>query len=675
MPLHRFIVAFLALGIGLLGCSDSTAPDNSFVVTVTVDTPPTGNISLTPNGEPQINCTFFLTAQAKGKGKAVWQGATAIWFMGSNRSVAVDTTSNTAAVVHSAFGADSIGGGSALHSEWTMSAGAPFEATLSFAYTAPNGQTSATSTHLICGPTPDGAVVPTLTQLSVPSTTGEIKIGDTVSVTFAATSSSGIWESIVDVTGGFFATQVIGEVMQTSVNHTVKFVVPNGILPGIPLTLTVRSYDAALVGAAKSINTQLQFVDRTPPTVSVASMPSGAYAVGDTITIDATGTDDNALGWLVYSFGAPASLRDSVPVPPRTPQQHWLVQIPVTSGWVGSPALSVYVRDAAGLTSQVLTSPTALSIYPRVTHPTTSPLSLSDFATDDILYDEKRDLMYVGVPEARVVVFSPSTMTLSAPIALPGSPAGMDLSLSGDSLLVAMPSVGRIAVVDLAHPGAPLGMIKLTALDSLINPYPNPNLHPSGLRIAANGKMIVLLTGPTGSNDQTVEVDLTTGAQRIRTDANELHSLAPAWTRDMGRTNDRSRIYILGGCGAYYDAATDSFFLCRGSFGAPFMGVTVDATGTRLTRGSVVLDRDMFTLYDPGYINGQRPYAAISSDDATLYFGVGPTIRTMRWSDKTLLESIPIPLNAERVFVAPSGAWLLAFQSTNGARVTRVDLR
>ena len=47
----------------------------------------------------------------------------------------------------------------------------------------------------------------------------------------------------------------------------------------------------------------------------------------------------------------------------------------------------------------------------------------------------------------------------------------------------------------------------------------------------------------------------------------------------------------------------------------------------------------------------------------------------MRFSDKVMLERIPIPVSAKRMFVAPSGAWVLVFQNSYGARVTRVDVR
>jgi hypothetical protein len=39
-----------------------------------------------------------------------------------------------------------------------------------------------------------------------------------------------------------------------------------------------------------------------------------------------------------------------------------------------------------------------------------------------------------------------------------------------------------------------------------------------------------------------------------------------------------------------------------------------------------------------------------------------------------MLERIPIPVTVNRLFVSPTGQWILAFESNGEARVTRVDL-
>jgi hypothetical protein len=185
--------------------------------------------------------------------------------------------------------------------------------------------------------------------------------------------------------------------------------------------------------------------------------------------------------------------------------------------------------------------------------------------------------------------------------------------------------------------------------------------------------MLVMLSWPSQANDQVVEVDLTTGAQRVRSDARNLATVYPYWTRYMGRSNDHSRIYSVGPCVAIYDSASDTFQACLGGSGSAYMGMTFDAAGTLLTRGSGVFDQNLQGVYDAN-VHGVEEYAAISPDGATVYMGGTKEIRSMRLSDKTMLQRMLIPINAERLFVSPSGTWVLAFQSTNGARVTRIDL-
>jgi hypothetical protein len=669
------IAATIALLVALGGCGETTAPNKNFSVSVAIDGTPAWNVVDSPNG-PVMTCTAGMTVTGHGSGRATWTGASEYYFIGADRSTSVDTSHNAATDLASAFGVTDIGDDESHHTFWIFKFSAPFDVTMSIEYLMPDGRTpNSSGVHFTCGPSVQGAVVPTVTQISVPSMTGQLNVGDTVSVTYAESGSTGIWASIIDITGTFQSEQVLAEKMATSVNRTVKFVVPpNGNAPGVPLTVSVRAFDAALVGSAKSLETHLAFVDRTPPVISQPAGWTGAYAVGDTLMLGANATDDNLLGWLVYQLGAPANARDSVAAIAGRAGEYFSVNIPIRPEWIGSPTLSMYVRDAGGLTSQILTAPAPLVIYPTVDKSTTPVLSLSQNPADDIAYDAKRDLMYVGIPsDNKIAVFSPSTMTAQSSISLPGTPAGMDLSLSGDSLLVAVPSANEIAVVDLTRPTAPPGSIKLTVLDTVASALASMPLLPSGLRIAANGKMLVMLSWPSQANDQVVEVDLTTGAQRVRSDARNLATVYPYWTRYMGRSNDHSRIYSVGPCVAIYDSASDTFQACLGGSGSAYMGMTFDAAGTLLTRGSGVFDQNLQGVYDAN-VHGVEEYAAISPDGATVYMGGTKEIRSMRLSDKTMLQRMLIPINAERLFVSPSGTWVLAFQSTNGARVTRIDL-
>ena len=200
---------------------------------------------------------------------------------------------------------------------------------------------------------------------------------------------------------------------------------------------------------------------------------------------------------------------------------------------------------------------------------------------------------------------------------------------------------------------------------------------PDRLRIAANGKMLVLLDHSTTNKDYVIEVDLTTHTQRFRTDARQPATYVD-WWGDVARTSDRSHIYIVGSCSTRYDAATDSFTPSASGF-SPVVtnGISVDAVGDRVAAGRIVEDSNLGLVWaimpDPS-----QPPTLLSPDGSEVYFGVLANLTLARIADQTYLERIPLPLTPGRLFMAPNGRWLLAFGAkdinTAGAYVTRVDL-
>jgi len=667
-----------ALLLVALGCRDGTAPnDNTLDVTLALDGAPIQSITDTPDG-PKISCDVNLIATARGKGTAAWTGAKALWYIGRNRATAVDSTFNSSGDVEDGFGGSGgIDAGETLRTTWTFHDAVPFEVSFSFSYETDKGGLGAATTRFRCGPDPATAVTPSVASITVPTPTSGLKVGDTVSVSYHETSSSGVWVSDVQITGAFLAEQWVGEHLTTNVDRTVKFVIPSGMTPDLPLVVWVRAYDAALDGAERSLQTQLTFTDVTPPTIGLPWNISGQFAVGDTLALTANAYDDNLLGWLVWSLGPPANARDSVAATPGHAYEMLTANVVIRPEWLGTPIASLYVRDAAGHTSTtVSTQPDALRFYPVTERATTQPLVLSPVGdADDMVYDAKRGLMYVGLPnDYQIGVFAPSTMTAQPPIVLSGPFGGMDLSLSGDSLLVAVPAADAIYVFDLTHPSAPPSTLRLTVLDTASN-YRGGPFRPSALRIAANGKMLVFLTYPTTSNDQVVEVDLATGEQRVRTDARMLTTVDPLWTRYLGRSPDRSRIYAVGMTAGIYDATSDTFTISLSGSLSTCTGMTFDNSGTVLTRGNEVRDQDLHRLAEL-YFAGVAVCVAISPDGSTVYeTDGGANMRSMTLATQLMIERVPLPLTPDRLFVDPGGDWLLAFKTRQGAKVTRVDLR
>jgi hypothetical protein len=679
------------------GCHGTTEPGNSLQVTFDVSGPDTTFIGEDFNGEPEISCTFHLTAHATGHGKADWQGGRTIWYAGVDRSVPFDTTGNDPADLYEAFGgARSISAGETLHGLWTVAANVPFEATLEADYTVGAAPTSHASTHFACGPKPRSAPAPVVTSVTVDPPNGNLQIGDTVRVTYHETGAAGVWMTVIDASGAFTAEQIVSEFLATSVDHTVKFVVPTASRIGVPLTIDVHAVDPWLQATGRTLATQLAFADNVPPQLVSTSLEgsllatsttglAGQFGVGDTITLHAYATDNNALGWLVYSLGAPANVRDSAAVTMASPTYPWDWRIVVPPEWAGTPVMSVYVRDAGGLASAAMNSqPGALRFYPRVALPTTAPVQLTTLdRLSDIAYDAKRDLVYAGIISSnQIAVLSPSAMTVQPPIMLPGPPAQMDLSLSGDSLLVAIPSQNAVVVVDLTNTAKPPATIPFTAGAST-TPSTTWPFAPSHLRVAANGTMLVLPDHLTHAVDQVVEVNLTTGTQRIRTDAHPLNGTYD-WWGDVERTVDRTHIYMLGSCSSHYDVSSDTFSQCGPNLpatGAITFPMSFDAAGDRITYGDYVLDADVNMLWAPTGTVENPPPAVMAVDGTAEYIATGQSLTMARIADRALIERVPLPLIPNRMLMAPNGKWMLVFSWTSfrleagpGTRVVRVDL-
>lgn len=253
----RVLVCVVTCAVAAASCGDVTAPPRPFVITLRVDSAAAPVIVDTPNG-PQIVCNVRLVASASGNGTAQWQGGTSYWYTGAQRTTAVDSTAIASNDISATFGGDgAIAGGETRRASWYFVSAAPFDLSIDFAYRTAGGSSGTARTRLRCGPDPATAVPPAITSVTLSRTSGELRAGDTVSVSYRETSSSGVWVTYVAASGAFAARQVVGEHLATSVDRTVQFVVPPQSSLGVPLTITVQAYDAALGTRATSLPTQL----------------------------------------------------------------------------------------------------------------------------------------------------------------------------------------------------------------------------------------------------------------------------------------------------------------------------------------------------------------------------------------------------------------------------------
>ena len=669
------IVLLLAALSTATGCRDSTAPDGRLVVALRAEPQGPGRTTEDASG-PSIVCDVDLVAKTRGRGTATWQDATFYWYFGADRRTPVDSTSMSAEEIRDSWGKTGIGSTDSLRTTWEFSADAPFEVRVDMRYlTAGNATPATATTRFACGPVPTGATqLPTITVVTPPTGGNELQVGDRLTIGFTANAPQGLWTSGIVVRGPFEARQVFEEHGATSTSRSVTITVPHGSRLGVPLVIEAFATDAAFQKVVRAIPTQARVVDRTPPEFHFAfldpfpaSQLGGQFGVGDTLRIEVSALDNNALGWLIYSLGAPANVRDSVAAAPLQASQRWTVRIPIRPEWVGSPVLSLQLRDAAGLLSELrTTAPDGLRIYPTVARPLSAVVNVPQFGWNltDMRYDARRRLLYIGGgPENRITVVDVATMTLAPSLQLPSQFAGFDLSPGGDSLIVVLPASRSLAVIDLARPSSAPTLIPLTVLD---NAGAGLVPMPSAIRIASTGVAIVLLSSATGSGDYTISVDLRSGTQRIRSDARGTQTLPVG---GLEWVPDRSRIAILGFCTRSYLAATDAFTACGPPAQSDALAMTFDDAGTRLSFGSHVVDAGFNLIRS---MHDQR--VVVTSDGQYLLGSGNGYVTKMRIADGIFEERWPVPFAVGQLFRTPDGNWLLAFDLARG-RIVRVDLR
>jgi hypothetical protein len=518
----------------------------------------------------------------------------------------------------------------------------------------------------------------------VAPTTGELQRGDAIEVTYAANSAWGLWETTIDVSGPFTLKQVVVENGAQNASRTVRLQVPPGAQHGVPLAVSIRTLDAGYQQGVRSVLTQVVVVDNIAPRIDLAMLPTGSsnqlagqFAVGDGVQLFVSAADNDILSWLVWELGAPANARDSIAAPPNQTSAVWNAMLKVKPEWVGSPILSLYVRDAAGHRSATLTTaPDSLRFYPLVIRSaTTTPASTVNSYNDlnEITFDPRRQLFYILPAQGTsIMVLDAATMTYRAPIALPAVPGGMDLSASGDSLIVALPVARSLAVVDLTQPTAVTTISLSAVLDSAGAFYPTMATAPAIIRVAANGKALVSLVNRTSSGDGMLEVDLRTLRQRLRTDA---RSTVPYTLNATIASPDRSRIAQWDvGCSRFYVVATDAFTPCAGNFAAVFQPrhIAFDAAGSRMSLGNVAFDAD-FRMLKEGRVLSSMSTGTISADGAYLYLGLNGAVTKMRIADGAMIERFTVPVNPQRLIASPAGDWLMVLDGN--MRGARIDLR
>ncbi len=527
---------------------------------------------------------------------------------------------------------------------------------------------------------PLGPTINTFTVLPSPA-----RIDDSVTVSYDVADLEGItYTEIVyeDAALALHRDSVAGG-GASHVSRTVRIPTPSLLVDRWTVELQVVGH----LRQETSDSVVLHFL--TPPTMGGYYLGPDANPTalpGDTVRffVGAGVGDlhDARITWLGYEVGPPVNARDSAPASGQNATDTFAVQM--DRAWITGqtylPYISFFARDAFGYRTRYYPACCQFLVIDAIRRPTvTVPLG---GRVSDVVLDTTRGRLYLSQPDSgRILVLSIGTMTFETPIALSGRPSGMDLSLSGDSLLVGLYSTRELGVVNLVTG-------QIDRIPIVLSGF--PDLGPDRVKEAANGKVFLSITfAGSGYGGQLIEYDLNTGQQRRRLEPGLSGALTEA--TGMARVGDASRLVLLleDACcpvnAQTYTAAIDSFSPLHGVLN--FFGdrVSSDRAGRYLLFANRLWTSDyqfVRNYAESTYVyrfNGIADESALSGDGAAAFFASLYGYYQVRLADDSVLERVRVSLKPndlsrvfDRIVLLPDGQTLIGVGAYG---VARVDLR
>jgi hypothetical protein len=588
---------------------------------------------------------------------------------GKDRSTAFDSSTAPAVDVGRAWGASSIAAGGRQTTTWNVWASVPFSGAIEFQYRVAGGPDRTANLKFDCGPAiVPGADPPAITEIATYAMTPDLEPGGVLKVYYTATSPIGVWKTAVLVSGPCEVYQEFDETLGKTVSRLTAITIPSTCEPGAQVDVTVYATDAVLDRRARQVSSPYQLVDKTRPWLRAATgpRPSGPYFAGDTIDFLVEAGDNNrvrSIAWEVRPFGS----QDSIVSPPAG--ERVKVRIPVRSTWSGPAELRYVARDASGLVSDTIVAAMgSVGIYPAADRPATM-LEIDDYAggSAEEVVDLKRGVVYLMQQGRRQVsVMSLASMNIVSTISLSLYPGTIDLTSSGDSLLVALPELGALGVVDLRRTDRRLEI--MTIDPNAGYPFAKPS-SISEVRSLANGKAFLVVPSDPGTR-RLVELDLATGAQRYRLDVGGIGSgglIGGSFVEGalLTRSSDGSAMSVRSGdCVQRYDTATDQFSPCVKPQTLGEVS-SADASGQRFAIGP--------DLYDAGWRHlrrieplpgGSGVGSSLMPDGRELYLPYASRLVRANADDGRILDGQRLPVRPSRVRVSPDGRFVIAVGSS-----------
>ncbi|HEX2079476.1 MAG TPA: hypothetical protein VHG08_17245 [Longimicrobium sp.] len=584
------------------------------------------------DGGQSVGClfTFSLAATGDAGATAVWTGGMLRFFLGPDRTTPFDSLALTAAEVAEAFGSGTIQAGERKSAEFGFLASVPFGMEGEFRFKVQESEAQGAAKAYVPCVVPvqeANSAPPAVSGVNVILPPGPLEPGDSIRVTWNASSTTGLWESGVLVSGAFQAWRRFADTYQKQVAHEVVLVVPNRVPLGEPVQVQVYAIDLLVRTVGALPVTTPPVTDVTPPVLTAVGVlgdaygeKTGEYPAGSRVHVTLTALDNHALAYAVYEAGpAGALVRDSVAAGAGGP----VVEFDLTLGWTGEGELRVWVRDRAGNRSAAVgPTPGGLRTYP-VRSATIQEADLPG-AVNSFAVSSARGQVYVASTEPALYFYSLDPLARVAQVDLPAAPLQVDVSADGGTLVARLRGTTTLSVVDVDSR-------RVTGV-----PLPNVDL-VYGFAIAANGRVLVLARRTDGQ-DVVVEHDLATGVQRVRTDAPEV----PYPFVGVAASLDRSRLLLGGGC--VYRSDTDAFGPCEDMGAGRYVG---GAGGALWGHGTGVVDAALQPLLSIPYPG----VSALSADNRYAYVENFDLVRRVRIADGKVEDALEA-----RGFIAPQAS-------------------
>ena len=670
--------ALLAASLLVLGaCGDGpTSPKSTVRVAVAVSSIEGPRFSSNQSGDPVVSCRVNLRAVATGEGSATWSGARLRFYIGPNHQSLVDSASFSGEEIGQSWSQDGhIGAGQTQNTYWDMTAAVPFYVTLDYRYRAPNRGEDTTSASFWCGtPGSLSAPAPVITALSVTPPTGELAAGAPITVTYTVSAPAGLWRTDVVVSGPCDVEQVstFGESLAPSVTRTVSIPIAGTCKLGVPITVTVYALDGLVQSGERTLATQVVLADHDPPdllvsgrygpTYGLIESIKGDYFGGQSIVASLGANDNHALSALIWEV-LPSGIRDSVLV--NGPSASYTVTVKAPFDYDGPLQLRFFARDAQGNVSPVQsTLADSIRVHPsRNGVETVTPLSMTATA---LLVDPRRNVVYIADEyNSRIVTFSLASKQVVNTVTLPGKPHDIDLSRSGDSLVVTMIGQRSLGIVDLQAATPVVSLLPLPWL-------PAGDSYASTVRVGSNGHAFVVVRSVLENRLTMYELELGSGTVRAMPAVQSGGGLSNG---ALARSGDASVIAVDAswGCVRRYDVATDVMSACAvyRAYGAR---PAVDQTGSHVAMGIDIYDASMQLLPKVrGDLATPSTPVVFGTDGSTMYISIGDgSLVKVRSSDSAPIERTTMAVAPQLLAITPDGQTLIGI---TGSQVSVLELQ